>query len=129
MRRLILVIVLSLLVMALVVPAVSAHEPQSNGYWYTVHYGDTLSRIAHRHGVSMRAIIQANGLHNPDRIYSGQKLWIPVRQQHRIHVVQYGQTLSSIARSYGLSPWAIAEANGITNLDRIYAGQRLTLPW
>ena len=129
MRRLILVTVLALLVMAIAVPAVSAHGPQSDGYWYKIRYGDTLSSIAYQHGVSMRAIMRANGLHNPNRIYAGQSLWIPVRQQHRIHVVKYGQTLSSIARHYGVSPWAIARANGITNLDRIYAGQRLIIPW
>ncbi len=45
-----------------------------------------------------------------------------------VHIVRRGETLYSIARSYGVSMWAIARANGITNPNRIYAGQRLVIP-
>ena len=45
-----------------------------------------------------------------------------------VHVVQWGETLYSIARSYGVNMWSIARVNGITNLNRIYAGQRLVIP-
>ena len=44
------------------------------------------------------------------------------------HTVRYGQTLYSIARHYGVSQWAIARCNGIYNLNKIYAGQRLCIP-
>ncbi len=43
-------------------------------------------------------------------------------------VVQPGQTLFSIASSYGLSTWAVANANGIWNPNLIYAGQVLVIP-
>ena len=46
-----------------------------------------------------------------------------------IHVVQRGETLYSIARSYGVNVWTIARANGITNPNYIYAGQRLVIPY
>ena len=39
-----------------------------------------------------------------------------------------GDTLASIARQYGTTTTAIATANGITNINLIYAGQRLTIP-
>ena len=45
-----------------------------------------------------------------------------------IHVVQWGETLFSIARRYGASVEAICTANGIADPTRIYAGQRLTIP-
>ncbi len=45
-----------------------------------------------------------------------------------VHVVQRGETLYSIARRYGVDMWTIARANGITNPNRIYAGQRLVIP-
>ncbi len=44
------------------------------------------------------------------------------------HTVVYGETLSSIALQYGVSPWAIASANGLYNIDYIYAGQVLSIP-
>ncbi len=46
----------------------------------------------------------------------------------RYHVVRWGETLFGISRRYGVSIRAIAEANGIRNVNRIYAGQRLVIP-
>lgn len=46
----------------------------------------------------------------------------------RYHVVRAGETLFSIGRLYGVSPWAIASANHLYNADRIYAGQCLYIP-
>ena len=43
-------------------------------------------------------------------------------------VVHTGDTLNSIAARYGVSPSALARANGITNPNRIYIGQRLVIP-
>lgn len=47
------------------------------GFWYRVHWGDTLSAIGWRYGVSPWAIAAANHLRNPNCIYAGQRLWIP----------------------------------------------------
>jgi murein DD-endopeptidase MepM/ murein hydrolase activator NlpD len=46
----------------------------------------------------------------------------------RIHVVQRGENLTSIAALYGVSISAIMQANGISDANRIYFGQRLTIP-
>ena len=54
-----------------------AHPPASCGQTYTVRYGDTLSGIAYRFGVSVNSLMQANGVINPHRIYPGQVLSIP----------------------------------------------------
>jgi len=45
-----------------------------------------------------------------------------------IHVVEWGETLFSIARRYGVAVDAICAANAITDPTRIYAGQRLVIP-
>ncbi|MCX6028922.1 MAG: LysM peptidoglycan-binding domain-containing protein [Chloroflexi bacterium] len=45
-----------------------------------------------------------------------------------VHVVRPGETLSTIARLYGVSPAAIADANNLLNPSLIFAGQRLTIP-
>lgn len=44
------------------------------------------------------------------------------------HVVQPGDNLYRIALRYGTTTTAIAQANNITNAERIYVGQRLTIP-
>ncbi len=45
-----------------------------------------------------------------------------------IHTVAWGETLYSIARAYGVTPQAIASANGISVNSWVYAGTRLTIP-
>jgi len=45
-----------------------------------------------------------------------------------VHVVQPGETLYSIAIRYGTTVQAIINANGITNPDQIYQGQKLNVP-
>lgn len=44
------------------------------------------------------------------------------------HKVHYGETLYSIARHYQVSPYRIAEVNGLYDLNYIYAGQVLYIP-
>ena len=44
------------------------------------------------------------------------------------HTIMVGETLTSIAATYGVTIDAIAEANGIANVDLIYAGQQLIIP-
>jgi len=46
----------------------------------------------------------------------------------RTHIVRRGETLSTIARRYGLSLSQLARANHLRNYDLIYAGQTLCLP-
>ena len=41
------------------------------------------------------------------------------------HIVQYGETLSSIATQYGTTYQALASLNGLSNPNMIYAGQVL----
>ncbi len=44
------------------------------------------------------------------------------------HVVAQGEYLSGIARRYGVSWTTVAEANGITDPNQIYAGMQLIIP-
>jgi LysM repeat protein len=112
---------------------------------YVVQWGDTLSVIARRYGVTTEALMQANGLFSPHTIYAGQRLVIPgtlapasevltlVNETQAspapgdTYVVQPGDTLSQIAQQFGLSLTALARLNGITNPALIYPGQVLRL--
>ena len=46
---------------------------------YTIRRGDTLGGIADRHGISLRSLLQANGLSSRSVIYPGDTLTIPRR--------------------------------------------------
>jgi phospholipase C len=55
----------------------SSGGPGANPAYYLVQFGDTLSQIAERFGLSVEAIAQANDIENPNLIFVGQSLWIP----------------------------------------------------
>lgn len=136
-----------LLMIALAVAVVLALLPthQASAYpgaMHCVRPGETLYRIALMNGTSVWSIAAANGIANPNYIRVGQCLVIPgmppCAQCPRPpyppmcgpgrHFVQPGQTLFGIGRSYGVSPWAIAYANGLPNPNYIRAGQCLVIP-
>ena len=103
-----------------------------------VQWGDTLSQIARDYGVTVQAIMRVNPqIRNPDLIYAGSVLYIPLHggggpgtggRCRYLHYVNWGQTLNEIAWYYRVSPYAIAQANNIWNLDLIYAGTYLCIP-
>jgi LysM repeat protein len=117
--------------------------PPTGQIIYVVRTGDTLYSIARRFGVTVQAIVAANNISNPHRIYVGQRLVIPApgtvptpthtptpggpAPQPFTYVVQWGDTLYSIARRFGTTVDAIAQANNIVNPHRIYVGQRLVI--
>ena len=57
-------------------PQVTHSAPRGS---YRVRPGDTLSGIALLYRTTVRAIMTANGLGNPNHIYAGQALQIPLR--------------------------------------------------
>jgi len=66
-------LVILLVVVALLLPQAA----YAGGKKYKVKRGDTLSSIARRHNTSVKALVKANGIRNPNRIYVGQRLEIP----------------------------------------------------
>lgn len=92
--------------------------------------GETLSGIAAERGVTVRSLVRANKLSDPNRIVAGTPLRLPAAQRAAApahHVVRPGETLSGIASRYGLSTRQLARANGISNANLVLAGNRLIL--
>jgi LysM repeat protein len=103
---------------------------------HQIKAGETLSIIGRIYGISWTTIAQANNLANPNHVYVGQILCIPGSDSQNPppatcqaqHVVQRGETLYRISLRYGISWTAIAQANNISNANRIYVGQTLCIP-
>ena len=53
---------------------------------------------------------------------------VPPAADYITYVVQPGDTLSEIAARYGTTYQTLAGLNGITDPDRIYAGQTIRIP-
>jgi LysM repeat protein len=106
---------------------------------HVVQAGETLFSIASRYGVSPNSIVASNGLINPAHIEAGQTLIIPgsggttnigytPSQNVRRHTVHRGETLTSIAASYGVSVWTLATVNNLSSLSILYVDQELSIP-
>ena len=133
MKKLVSVTFVCLLFGLLMAQVAWAAPPEHGSFTHIVRWGESLSTIAARYGTTVYAIVQANGITNPDRIYAGQRLYIPYGGAYpplhgAYYVVRCGDTLSSIAWRYGTSVWAIAQANHIANVNLVYVGQRLYIP-
>ena len=129
-----------------------AQLPTSDKIDYQVHYvrrGETLSVIANRYGVSLTKLVQANRIHNQNRLSVGQKLVIPAPKNYvstaasttatatstspgsdyakSTYTVRKGDTLGQIAENYHTSAKRIRYWNGLDYNDHIYPGQKLTI--
>jgi LysM repeat protein len=148
---------LALMVAILLIAAVSGSAAAAGPVYHTVQPGQTLYSIATMYGVSVWSLACANGLYNPNYIYAGQVLTIPygwngycrpayTPQPVAYHPypqpaygphpayycyyrVRWGDTLYSIAWRYGTTYWTLANANGISNPNYIYAGMLLRIPY
>ncbi len=111
---------------------------------YVVQPGDTLALIARRFGATVAAIAEANNIADPDVIFVGQVLQIPVPTVppavaavpptiavptgFRVYTVQPGDTLAEIAARFGTTVQALTTVNRIPDPDVIVAGQVLLVP-
>jgi LysM repeat protein len=108
---------------------------------YTIEKGDTFFGIAKKHGVSMKAVKDANPGVEPTKLKLGQKIVIPaaaaaptggpalhsVATGEQTYTVKSGDTLSKIATHSGTTVKAIRAANSLTT-DKIKVGDKLKIP-
>jgi cell wall-associated NlpC family hydrolase len=134
-------------------PAASAPAPAV----YVVQAGDYLYGIAFRAGVTIDALLKANGIELDTVIIPGQKLTIPAgghqptptttsapkpttapppptaapahhRRPASTYVVQTNDFLLTIAVRFGVSLDALLKSNGLTIDSIIVPGQKLAIP-
>lgn len=112
-------------------PVAKPQPTKITGDTYTVKSGDTLSEIANRSGVSVDNLMAWNNIKNKNLIIVGQvlKLKDPVSAKpvSKTYTVKSGDTLSEIAAKHGMTTNALANLNGIKNVNLIYPGQALNV--
>ena len=129
----------------------SAPSIRSGRREYTVRAGDSLSLIASKAGVSIRALRELNHLSSthlrlgqvlrlpgsPTRVAATGSAPAPLVKSTRkpanttapaTHVVASGDNLWDIARHYRVNADALAKANGLTTRTVLKLGQKLRLP-
>lgn len=136
-RRIAIAVLLVCAIVATMIPtaALAALEssPTYSSGSHIVKPGETLSHIARYYGVTVNALVHANGLSSANYIYVGQRLYIPTSYGaptgcYSNYYVKPGDSLSRIAAYFGMRTSALAAANGISNPNYIYVGQRICVP-
>jgi murein DD-endopeptidase MepM/ murein hydrolase activator NlpD len=117
-----------------------------------VEQGMTLYSISRANGLTVAQLAAANGIAPPYTVSTGRVLRIPGVAQARApkpsfvsqeefasdepvkkasggrHTVAGGETLFSLGRKYGVSPYAIADLNGLSHDEALSVGQSLRVP-
>ena len=123
--------------------------PRPDKLEHLVAPNETVGGIAQRYGVTVEAILQANGIADPRLLRAGQTLVIPLpaltptvtptatfdptqptptpAPPVTTYVVQGGDTLSGIAAKYNIAVDDIMASNGLTNTF-LRVGQSLVVP-
>ncbi len=104
---------------------------------YTVRAGDTLSGIASRLGIALPALEAANGLNATSVLQVGQRLTLPGSGAPAasgpsarapvttVYRVAPGDTLSAIARRFGVSLASLYRLNGLGPSSVLQIGERI----
>jgi len=110
---------------------------QPTSITHIVAPGETLASIAGRYSTTSAALMALNGITNPNLIYVGTQLiiqgTIPASLPNvgsassGTHTVQPGETVSEIAKQYGVSIADIIAANNLSNADFIRVGDKLSI--
>jgi LysM repeat protein len=134
-------------------PPAPISKRSGEGLYHRVKAGETLSSIARTHQVGVDRLVAENHITNPNALKIGQEIYIPGRKGSTAstppapdagrkapkqsagsaggsssHTVQAGETLSSIARRFGVTSTSIAAANSLANPNALSIGQSLQIP-
>ena len=135
--------------------AATAPQREEEYQLYTVQPGDTLFRLAGKHGISLTRLMTINGFTSEEWLSLGQELLVPkalapvpqtdfsVTDLHSatpvpemkpgqtrlaVHTVQTGESISDIAELHEVNPGALARLNELQNNGTLEPGRVLRIP-
>lgn len=102
---------------------------------YEIKSGDILADIARKFNTTVGAILLSNPGINPNGLAVGQVICIkqikppePFCSSQNFYVIRQGDTLASIARSFGIPVQDVVNANPNINPQALFIGQVICLP-
>lgn len=110
-------------------PKVPREKSTQKPIEYIVMSGDSLSKIAERYKTSTDEIAKNNNIKDVSKIFPGQNLTIYGANTNSpsIYIVLPGDTLAKIAEKNGASVDDIARQNNISDPNKIYPGQSISI--
>jgi membrane-bound lytic murein transglycosylase D len=121
-------------------------QPLTSWQAYTLRQGDTLDKLAAKHGIALSKLKLANGINSKTRVRPGFELLLPLkgsgvgaeplpavfrqpvqppaRRGGLVHIVRKGETLYGISRRYHVSTDSLLRWNHVGVLT---TGQRLVI--
>ncbi|MCF8304041.1 MAG: LysM peptidoglycan-binding domain-containing protein [Bacteroidales bacterium] len=87
-------------------------RPEIGNNFHEVRSGESLSEISRKYNISIEKIKELNYL-SRERVYAGERLLInpKVKNYYRLHRVQPGETLYSVARQFGVEVSELKKLN------------------
>lgn len=93
---------------------------------HTVDDGESIADVATILGVTVSNLRASNRLFGGEQLQPKRILYAST--EGIIHIIQQGQTLTDISRTYAVPVDTLANANGLTDRSTIFAGDRLLIP-
>ncbi|GED22424.1 peptidase M23 [Halomonas halmophila] len=112
------------------------HQAQQSiaGDWVSIRRGDTLGQIAQRAGVPLVRLQRFNPGIDPRGLAVGQRVLVPGHRERAPsggpyrYQIRPGDTFSSVARRFGVSPQAVVAANQGVEPTDLEVGRLIQLP-
>lgn len=104
---------------------------------HVVVAGDTLTKLAATHKVTVEDLVRWNEIRDPNTIVVGQELKLTAPPAppapgagagEQVYVVKAGDTVSELAQKFKLRWVDIAAVNKLADMDLIYVGHKLIIP-
>lgn len=106
----------------------------NKNYYLVARRGDTFKSIGEEVGISYRKLAKYNERDKRDRLTEGEVIWLKKKQKKapkdykgRLHYVRQGESMYSIAQSYGIRLKNLYKMNHLSPNDDIHIGQGLKL--
>ena len=106
----------------------------NKNYYLIARRGDTFKSIGEEVDINYKKIAKYNERNKNDRLTEGEVVWLKKKQKKapkdykgRLHYVRAGESMYSIAQSYGIRLKSLYKMNHMSPYDDIHIGQGLKL--
>ncbi len=121
--------------MKLEIPSNKTSKSKAQEEIYTVQRGDTLETVAKKYGITVKEIMEYNGI-NDEKIFAGDELKIPLKGKKvvkrnlskcEIYVLKKGGTLKHVSKKLGIDVKILEELNDINSNQWLKAGEKVCI--